>query len=102
MINKENWRSYLILDESGEGLKKSSQQNTLLVMRFDSKNFGKFKKEDGLIKVEGGVWNHSPERRNLTEGDLTSIIGYLEYCGLRANRTLVKRSIESMVDLGEE
>lgn len=102
MITKENWRTYLIMDDKGNGLKKTSQQNTLLVMRFDRKTFGTFRAEDGLITVEGGAWNHAPEKRGLTDGDLTSIAGHLEYCGLRASRTAVKRSIDAIVELGDQ
>lgn len=100
MITKENWREYLIMSSRGEGLKKSSQQNTLLVLRFGSKTFGEFTMDDGLIKVEGGAWNERPEKRTLSKSDLTGLVGYLEYCGVKSNRELVQRSIELIAEQG--
>lgn len=100
MITKENWREYLIMDSRGEGLKKLSQQNTLLVLRFCSKQFGEFTMDDRKISIEGGVWNERPEKRMLSHTDLTGLVGYLEYCGVKSNRDLVQRSIELIAEQG--
>ena len=100
-INKDNWREFLIFDELGERLKRNSIQNVMLVMRFDTKSFGHFKKDDKVIIVEGGMWNQRPEPRTMTEGDIIAIMGHLEYCGLKAGRVSVKRAIDFITEQGD-
>lgn len=100
-INKDNWQSFLVHNKTNERLKSSSQQNTTLFIQFNPREFGVFEKEEGVIKVTGGKWNQSPERRSITEGDLTAILGWLEYVGLNSSRSLVMRSIELVADMNE-
>lgn len=88
-------------NKTGEGLKSSSQQNTTLIIQFNPREFGVFEREQGVIKVTGGKWNQSPDKRSITEGDLTAILGWLEYVGLDSNRSLVMRSIEFVADMNE-
>lgn len=94
-ITKENWRSHLIINSSGDGLEPKSIQNAILVLSFSQEQFGRFKNHEGKVVTDGGKWRAFGDGfMELTDDDIISLQAHLGYAGLRLSKENIRHVIE--------
>lgn len=90
------------MNDRGDGLRRKSRQNVILLLRFYSEEFGNFTKEGGITYADGGKWNNSGVKIAVDKEAIKAIVLYLKKIGISSSQIDTKRAIEYISSLNEE